>query len=66
MEQMDLPFEGPILQLLTPDEIYANAGLDLLRILGEDRRSRENLARLIAERSETIFRCGRTQSHRAV
>ena len=38
MEQLSLSFDGPILALLTPDEIYANADHGLLALLKEDRR----------------------------
>jgi ATP-dependent DNA helicase RecG len=38
MEQLDLQFTGPILALLTPDEIFASASQSLLALLKEDRR----------------------------
>src|SRR5205823_6602382 len=38
MERTVLPFDAPILPLLTPDEIFANAGQSLLSRLHEDRR----------------------------
>ena len=38
MSQLPLNFDGPIIELLTPDEIFANATEDLLKRLSEDRR----------------------------
>jgi ATP-dependent DNA helicase RecG len=38
VKQLELPFNGPILALLTPDEIFANAAQSLLQQLHEDRR----------------------------
>ena len=38
MEQLELQFTGPILALLTPDEIFVNASQSLLDLLKEDKR----------------------------
>ena len=46
MKQLKLSFDGPILPLLTPDEIYTHAGQSLLQQLHEDRRIEYKSARV--------------------
>ncbi len=46
MGQLGLPFNEPILPLLTPDEIYTHADSELLGLLGEDRRIERKSARI--------------------
>jgi len=46
IRQLDLQFTGPILALLTPDEIFASAEQSLLALLKEDRRIEFKSARI--------------------
>jgi ATP-dependent DNA helicase RecG len=50
MEQLALVFEGPILPLLSPEEIYAHADQALLQTLREDRRIERKSAKTDSRR----------------
>jgi ATP-dependent DNA helicase RecG len=55
MEQMALVFEGSILALLTPEEIYSHADQELLSLLKEDRRIERKSGKVESRRLGDYF-----------